>query len=103
MWFAGLTERGWAFVHPDDSWAILMRTDQAPVRPEYRVIRPWANVRVTEANAAEVLVEANRALEECPGGASFAWSYKTNALLRLGREAEVLEAWLHVPEKLVIE
>ena len=51
----------------------------------YQVIRPWENVLVTTDNAPQVLMEATRALEQCPNGATFAWAYKQRALQSLGR------------------
>jgi hypothetical protein len=50
-----------------------------------------------------VLQEAERALQHCPGGTSFAWAYKAEALQRLGRHAEAREAARMIPAKLVIE
>ena len=50
-----------------------------------------------------MLQEANRALEQCPHGATFAWAYQAEALRLMGRARESFEARLKIPERLVIE
>jgi hypothetical protein len=46
--------------------------------------------------------EAERALQNYPDGATFAWAYKAEALRRLGRKQEAFDARLQIPAKLVI-
>jgi hypothetical protein len=54
------------------------------------------------ATAGQVRREAERALQNYPDGATFAWAYKAEALRRLGRRQEALDARLQSPAKLVI-
>jgi hypothetical protein len=101
----GFAAQGWVTVHLDDRYFIMVRQPVAAARqwPVYQVISPWDNVRVTPANARQVLEEANRALSQCPAAATFTWAYKANALRLLGRHDEALEAGLKIPEQLVIQ
>jgi hypothetical protein len=46
--------------------------------------------------------EAERALQNYPDGATFAWAYKAEALRRLGRRQEAFDAGLQIHAKLVI-
>jgi hypothetical protein len=97
-----LTAMGWHIIHLEDRWVVLGRPGEAGEIPSYYFIKPWTNESVTPANAPAVLEEANRALAECPAGATFAWAYKAEALWLLGREAEALEAGANIPSKLII-
>jgi hypothetical protein len=54
------------------------------------------------ATAGQVRREAERALQNYPDGATFAWAYKAEALRRLGRRQEAFDARLQIPAKLVI-
>jgi hypothetical protein len=96
-----LVAQGWRLVHLDDYYWLMVR--QAQGLPTYDIIRPWTNVLVTPGNAAQVLQEATRALEQCPQGATFAWAYQAEALRLLGRDEESFEAARKVPERLMIE
>jgi hypothetical protein len=99
--YQALIDDGWIFVHMDDRYFVMVprRPDsEALIRREgYQQIIPWDNISVTAANARQVLEEANRALQHCPGGATFAWAYKVKALRRLGRHQEAWEAQLRIP------
>ena len=54
------------------------------------------------ANATQVLAEAEQALRNCPGDATFAWSYKARALRTLGRHQEALDAAVRIPKEFLI-
>jgi tetratricopeptide (TPR) repeat protein len=58
---------------------------------------------VTLGNAKQVLAEAERALEQCPDGATFAWAYKAEALRLLGRYEESVAAAQKIPALRVID
>ena len=62
----------------------------------------WENAPVTRDNAPAILEEAERALRNCPDGATFVYAYKANALSRLGFPAAAEAAARHIPEALVI-
>jgi hypothetical protein len=61
------------------------------------VSKSWEYAPVDRANATHVLAEAERALQTCPGEATFAWGYKAKALRALGRYQEALDAALNIP------
>jgi hypothetical protein len=98
-----LTSMGWVIIHLDDRLFVMVRQTPARQALIYRFIRPWENAPVTADNAPHVLAEANRALQNCPDGATFAWAYKAEALWQLGRHQEAFEAGLKIPERLVIK
>jgi hypothetical protein len=54
------------------------------------------------ANASQGLDEAERALRNCPDGATFAWAYKAESLRLLGRYQESFDARLKVADRLDI-
>lgn len=95
----GLTERGWRLIHLDDRYFIMVRQTAAQRTPIYTRIKPWEYAPVDRANATQVLAEAERALQNCPNGAIFAWGYKAKALRALGRYQEALEAALNIPSE----
>jgi hypothetical protein len=57
----------------------------------------------TPATTSHVLMEADRALQQCPDGATSAWTYKTEALRLLGGHQEAFEAQLKIPTQLVFQ
>ena len=97
-----LSARGWALVHLDDSYFMMMRQKSAQRMPIYKLIRPWENAPVDRANATQVLAEAEQALRNCPAGATFAWSYKARALRTLGRHQEASDAAVKIPQRFVV-
>lgn len=98
----GLAARGWVLIHLDDRYFMMMRQSSAQGMPIYKLIKPWENAPVDRANATHVLAEAERALRNCPGEATFAWSYKARALRTLGRHQEALDAAAKIPKRFVI-
>jgi hypothetical protein len=98
----GLVAHGWVLVHLDDSHFIMARQSAAQGMPIYKLIKPWENAPVDRANATQVLAEAERALENCPGEATFAWSYKARALRILGRHQEAMDAAVKIPKSFMI-
>jgi hypothetical protein len=80
----------------------MVRQTSAQRMPIYRLITSWENSPVDRANATQVLAEADRVLQNCPGEATFAWSYKARALRTLGRYQEALDAAVKVPKQFVI-
>jgi hypothetical protein len=97
-----LAARGWALVHLDDSYFIMVRPELAQGMPVYKRIRPWENAPVDRGNATQVLAEAEQALRNCASDATFAWSYKARALRTLGRYQEALDAAVNIPQRFVI-
>ena len=98
----GLATRGWVLVHLDDRYFMMVRQNSARGMPVFKLIKPWENAPVDRANATQVLAEAERALQNCPGEATFAWSYKARALRILGRHQEALDAAVKIPKQFVI-
>jgi hypothetical protein len=98
----GLAAHGWAIIHLDDGYFIMVRQNSAKGTPIYRLIKAWENAPVDRANATYVLAEAERALRNCPDEATFAWSYKARALRTLGRHQEALDAALKIPKQFMI-
>jgi hypothetical protein len=98
----GLVARGWALIHLDDSYFMMVRQNSAKGMPIYKLIRPWENAPVDRANATYVLGEAERALRNCPDDATFAWSYKARALRTLGRHQEALDAAVKIPKQFMV-
>jgi hypothetical protein len=100
-----LVQLGWVFVFESNGLFIMAHpTHTALIQEEgYRHILAWQNLAVTPANAPAVLREADRALQACPAGASFAHAYRAKALRMLGRESDVLDEVLKVPKELWIE
>jgi hypothetical protein len=98
----GLRAMGWTLTHLDDRVFLMMRASDPRATPAYHLIRPWENAPVTAEQAPQVLAEADRALEACPDGATFAWVYKARALREMGREEESFEAALKIPARLVL-
>jgi hypothetical protein len=98
---------GWVFVYLDDKGFLMAapRLESASLiqREGYRHILPWVNKDVTATNAVAVLTEADRALQHCPEGATFAWAYKAEALRLLGRYAESQTAARQVPKQLILD
>ena len=93
----GLASRGWRLVHLDDGYFIMVRQSFAQRVPTYTLIKSWEYAPVDRTNATHVLAEAERALRNCPGEATFAWGYKAKALRSLGRYQEALDAALNIP------
>jgi hypothetical protein len=81
----GLAARGWKLVHLDDGYFIMVRQSFAQRVPNYTLIKSWEYAPVDRTNATHVLAEAELALRNCPGEATFAWGYKAKALRSLGR------------------
>jgi hypothetical protein len=98
----GLAARGWVLIHLDDSYFMMARQSSAQGMPIYKLIKPWENAPVDRANATQVLAEAERALRNCPGEATFAWSYTARALQSLGRYQEALDAAVKIPKQFAI-
>ena len=98
----GLAARGWVLVHLDDRYFVMVRQNSARGMQVFKLIKPWENAPVDRANATQVLAEAERALQNCPGEATFAWSYKARALRILGRYQEALDAAIKIPKQFVI-
>jgi hypothetical protein len=93
----GLAAHGWRLIHLYDRYFMMVRQTAARGKPIYTRIQSWEYVPVNRANAMHVLTEAERALQNCPGEASFAWGYKAKALRSLGRYQEALDAALNIP------
>jgi hypothetical protein len=98
----GLMARGWVLIHLDDGYFMMVQQTSAQRMPVYTRIKSWENAPVEGANATQVLAEAERALQNCPGEATFAWSYKARALRTLGRYKEALDAAVKIPKQFVI-
>jgi hypothetical protein len=98
----GLASRGWVLVHLDDRFFMMARQSSRQGMQAFKFIKAWENAPVDRANATQVLAEAERALQNCPGEASFAWSYKARALRILGRYQEALDAADKIPKQFVI-
>jgi hypothetical protein len=98
----GLATRGWVLVHLDDRYFVMVRQRAAQGMRPYKLIRAWENAPVDRGNATQVLAEADRALRDCPGEASFAWSYKARALRTLGRYEEALDAAVKIPKQFML-
>jgi hypothetical protein len=99
---SGLAAHGWVLIHLDDSYFMMMRQSSARGMQVFKLIKAWENAPVDRANATQVLAEAERALQNCPGEATFAWSYKARALRILGRYQEALDAADKIPKQFVI-
>jgi hypothetical protein len=97
-----LATRGWVLVHLDDRYFVMVRQSSAQGMPMYKLIKAWENAPVDRGNAAQVLAEAERALRNCPGESTFAWSYKARALRTLGRHQEALDAAVRIPKEFLI-
>jgi hypothetical protein len=93
----GLAERGWRLIHLDDRYFMMVRQTAAQRMPVYTRLKPWERGPIDRANATQVLAEAERALQTCPGEATFAWGYKAKALQALGRDQEALNAARNIP------
>jgi hypothetical protein len=99
-----LERQGWVVVHVEDHWLIMVRQEAAKPASVYHHIRPWASTTmITPAIARAVLDEATRALDQCPGSATFAWAWKAQALQVLGQYQGAFDAGLHIPERLRLE
>jgi hypothetical protein len=98
----GLAAHGWVLIHLDDRYFIMVRQSSVRGVPIYKLIKSWENAPVDRANASQVLAEAERALQNCAGEATFAWSYKARALRTLGRHEEALDAALKIPKQFMI-
>jgi hypothetical protein len=98
----GLAARGWVLIHLDDRFFMMVRQNPAQGMQVFKLIKAWENAPVDRANATQVLAEAEQALQNCPSGATFAWSYKARALRLLGRYQEALDAAGKIPKQFVI-
>jgi hypothetical protein len=98
----GLAERGWRLIHLDDGYFMMVRQASAQRIPVYTRIKPGEYAPVDRASATHVLAEAERALQTCPGEATFAWGYKAKALQALGRYQEALDAALNIPPEQIV-
>jgi hypothetical protein len=98
----GLAARGWVLIHLDDRFFMMVRQNPAQGMQVFKLIKAWENAPVDRANATQVLAEAEQALQNCPSGAAFAWSYKARALRLLGRYQEALDAAGKIPKQFVI-
>lgn len=89
------TAPAWAPVFMDEKGFLLVRRSSAPAglveRDAYTLLRPAAlgGTRLTPANAATALAEADRAIESCRDS-FFGWFYRAKALLALGRHEEAI-------------
>jgi len=93
----------WAPVYYDQKAFILLKrkpeTEALIREEEFKVITPGiiSPTRITDENAAAVLVEADRAIRDCEDSA-FGYFYRSQALQRLGRLDEAISTNLKVLE-----
>ena len=97
-----LAAHGWALVHLDDSYFIMVRQKLAQGMPIYKFIRSWENAPVDRGNATQRPGGGGAGAPELPAEAAFAWSYKARALRTLGRHQEALDAAVKIPKRFVV-